>query len=64
MVNGWVEVEGGSGRYQLVGFDLFAEGPFRSQLTGVANRAGFTSDWLTQRRLEAYEVWIGILEEG
>lgn len=48
VVNGWVEIEGGSGRYQLVGFDLFAEAPFRSQLTGVANRAGFTSDWLTQ----------------
>jgi len=48
VVNGWVEVEGGSGRYQLVGFDLFAETPFRSQLTEVANRAGFTSDWLTQ----------------
>jgi putative ABC transport system permease protein len=48
VVNGWVEVVGGSGRYQLVGFDLFAEAPFRSQLTEVANRAGFTSDWLTQ----------------
>jgi len=48
VVNGWVEVEGGSGRYQLVGFDLFTEAPFRSQLTEVANRAGFTSDWLTQ----------------
>ena len=48
VVNGWVEVVGGSGRYQLVGFDLFAEAPFRTQLTEVANRAGFTSDWLTQ----------------
>jgi len=48
VVNGWVEIEGTSGRYQLVGFDLFAEPPFRSQLSGVANRAGFTADWLTQ----------------
>ncbi|MGB5766360.1 MAG: FtsX-like permease family protein [Arenicellales bacterium] len=48
VVNGWVEIEGSSGRYQLVGFDLFAEPPFRSQLSGVANRAGFTADWLTQ----------------
>ena len=48
VVNGWVEIEGASGRYQLVGFDLFAEPPFRSQLTEVANRAGFTADWLTQ----------------
>jgi hypothetical protein len=23
-----------------------------------------TGDWLTQRRLEAYEVWVGILEGG
>ena len=48
VVNEWVEIEGAGGRYQLVGFDLFAEPPFRSQLSGVANRAGFTGDWLTQ----------------
>jgi putative ABC transport system permease protein len=48
VVNGWTEIEGTGGRYQLVGFDLFAEPPFRSQLSGVANRAGFTGDWLTQ----------------
>ena len=48
VVNGWVEIEGTSGRYQMGGFDLFAEPPFRNQLSGVANRAGFTADWLTQ----------------
>ena len=37
VVNGWVGVEGGAGRYQLVGFDLFAEAPFRSQLAGVVD---------------------------
>jgi len=48
VVSGWVGVEGGTGRYQLVGFDLFAEGPFRSQLADVSDTAGFTADWLTQ----------------
>ncbi len=48
VVNGWVSVAGRAGRYQLVGFDLFAEAPFRTQLIDVANRAGFTSDWLAQ----------------
>ena len=48
VINGWVGVEGGAGRYQLVGFDLFAEAPFRSQLAGVATDAGFIGDWLTQ----------------
>ncbi len=48
VVNGWVGVEGRAGRYQLVGFDLFAEAPFRAQLADVANSAGFTGDWLTQ----------------
>ncbi len=48
VVNGWVGVEGGAGRYQLVGFDLFAEAPFRSQLAGVETDAGFIGDWLTQ----------------
>jgi putative ABC transport system permease protein len=31
-----------------VGFDLFAETPFRSQLAGASNTAGFSADWLTQ----------------
>ena len=48
VVNGWVGVEGGAGRYQLVGFDLFAEAPFRNQLAGVVTDAGFIGDWLTQ----------------
>jgi len=48
VVNGWVGVEGGAGRYQLVGFDLFAEAPFRSQLAEIATDAGFIGDWLTQ----------------
>ena len=48
VVNGWVGIEGVSGRYQLVGFDLFAEAPFRGELARVSNRAGFTTDWLTQ----------------
>jgi putative ABC transport system permease protein len=48
VVNGWVGVEGGAGRYQLVGFDLFAEAPFRSQLAAVATDTGFIGDWLTQ----------------
>ncbi len=48
VVSGWVRVEGGTGRYHLVGFDLFAEAPFRSQLAEVSTGAGFTADWLTQ----------------
>jgi putative ABC transport system permease protein len=48
VVTGWVGIEGVSGRYQLVGFDLFAEAPFRGELARVSNRAGFTTDWLTQ----------------
>ena len=48
LVSGWVGVEGGAGRYHLVGFDLFAEAPFRSQLADVATGAGFVGDWLTQ----------------
>ena len=48
VVNGRVGVEGLPGRYRLVGFDLFAEAPFRSELARVSNRAGFTADWLTQ----------------
>ena len=48
VVNGWVTVEGRQGRFQLAGFDLFAEGPFRNELAGISSTAGFTSDWLTQ----------------
>ena len=48
VVNGWVGIDGQTGRYQLVGFDLFAEAPFRSQLASVALGAGLVSDWLTQ----------------
>jgi putative ABC transport system permease protein len=48
VVSGWVGIEGQTGRYQLVGFDLFAEAPFRSQLTGIALGTGLVSDWLTQ----------------
>jgi len=48
VVSGWVKVQGGEGRYHLVGFDLFAEAPFRSQLADVSTGAGFTADWLTQ----------------
>lgn len=48
VVSGWVSVEGRAGRYHLVGFDLFAEAPFRSQLADVATGVGFTTDWLTQ----------------
>lgn len=48
VVSGWVSVEGAAGRYHLVGFDLFAEAPFRSQLAEVSSGAGFTTDWLTQ----------------
>jgi putative ABC transport system permease protein len=48
VVNGWAGIEGQTGRYQLVGFDLFAEAPFRSQLAGIALGAGLVSDWLTR----------------
>ncbi|MFZ0469473.1 MAG: FtsX-like permease family protein, partial [Thiogranum sp.] len=48
VVSGWVRVQGGEGRYHLVGFDLFAEAPFRTQLADVSIGAGFTADWLTQ----------------
>lgn len=48
VVSAWVEVEGSMGRYRLVGFDLFAEAPFRRQLDDVSAGAGFMSDWLTQ----------------
>jgi putative ABC transport system permease protein len=48
VVSGRVGIEGIPGRYRLVGFDLFAEAPFRNELTRVSNRAGFTADWLTR----------------
>jgi putative ABC transport system permease protein len=48
VVSGWVGVEGGTGRYHLVGFDLFTEAPFRSLLADVSTSAGFIRDWLTQ----------------
>ncbi len=48
VVSGWVSVEGREGRYRLVGFDLFDETPFRSQLAEVSNTSGFTADWLTR----------------
>ncbi len=48
VVSGWVTIEGRPGRFQLAGFDLFAEGPFRSELAGVSGQGGFTADWLTQ----------------
>ena len=48
VVSGWVRVAGGTGRYHLVGFDLFTEAPFRSQLADVSTGAAFTGDWLTQ----------------
>ena len=50
VVDGWIRVEGDAGRYHLVGFDLFAEAPFRNALAEVADVAGFTTDWLTQSR--------------
>ncbi|MGB5177480.1 MAG: FtsX-like permease family protein, partial [Gammaproteobacteria bacterium] len=48
VVSDWVRVEGGTGRYRLVGFDLFAEAPFRGQLAAASTGAGFIGDWLTQ----------------
>ncbi|NNL07339.1 MAG: ABC transporter permease, partial [Gammaproteobacteria bacterium] len=48
VVKGWVSIEGLAGRYQLVGFDLFVEAPFRGELARVSNRTGFTTDWLTE----------------
>jgi len=48
VVSGWVGVAGAAGRYHLVGVDLFAETPFDRQLGRVSNRAGSTTDWLTQ----------------
>jgi putative ABC transport system permease protein len=48
VVSGWVKVEGGTGRYQLVGFDLFAEAPFRKQVIALPATTGFTTEWLTQ----------------
>jgi putative ABC transport system permease protein len=48
VVEGRVSVAGLPGTYRLVGFDLFAEAPFRSELAQMSNRAGFTADWLTQ----------------
>lgn len=47
VVSEWVGIEDGEQRYQLVGFDLFAEAPFREQLVEVARDTGFTSEWLT-----------------
>ena len=44
----WVQLAGYEGRYRLVGFDLFAEAPFRAQLAGLSAAAGFVGDWLTQ----------------
>jgi len=48
VVIGWVGVEGRVERYQLVGFDLFAEAPFRRQLVDASAGAGFLGDWLSQ----------------
>jgi len=48
VASGWVRVAGYEGRYRLVGFDLFAEAPFRSQLAGLSDAGGFVRDWLTQ----------------
>ncbi len=48
VVSDWVSVEGGTGRYRLVGFDLFAEAPFRGQLAAVSTAVDFIKDWLTQ----------------
>ena len=48
VVKDWVGVEGIPGRYQLVGFDLLAEAPFRNELARMSNRTGFTADWLTR----------------
>lgn len=48
VVTGWVRVQGGTGRYHLVGFDLFSEMPFRSQLADASTGTGFVADWLTQ----------------
>ncbi|MDT8388330.1 MAG: FtsX-like permease family protein [Thiogranum sp.] len=48
VVSDWVGIEDGEQRYQLVGFDLFAEAPFREQLVEVARDTGFTSEWLTR----------------
>lgn len=48
VVNGWVQIEGSEGRFQLVGFDLFAATPFRDRLVNAPVNVGFTADWLTQ----------------
>jgi putative ABC transport system permease protein len=48
VVSGWVRVGGQLARYRLVGFDLFAEAPFRAQLAGLSAGGGFVRDWLTQ----------------
>ena len=48
VVSDWVRVTGHEGRYRLVGFDLFAEAPFRTQLAALSDAAGSVRDWLTQ----------------
>ncbi len=48
VVSDWVRVQGGTGRYRLVGFDLFAEAPFRGQLAAASTAVDFIKDWLTQ----------------
>ncbi len=48
VLSDWVRVVGQAGRYRLVGLDLFAEAPFRSELPGVSDGTDFVRDWLTQ----------------
>jgi putative ABC transport system permease protein len=47
VVSDWVRIKGAPGRYQLVGFDLFAEAPFRGQIAERLTAPAFISDWLT-----------------
>ena len=39
VVSDWVRIAGHEGRYRLVGFDLFAEAPFRTQLAALTDAA-------------------------
>ena len=43
-----VRVDGIPGRFQLIGLDLFAEGPFRNQLTGAVQGDASLGEWLSR----------------
>jgi len=46
VVSAQLRIDGQTGRYRLVGLDLFAEGPFRDQLPGAIDGEVELGDWL------------------